>query len=160
FADGTVTSIEFISLIAGFSYNLTMAADSVAAGDTLTLRAHSLGASDAVTFDGSAGTGTGNFVFNTPPPHALLPPRPPDDPLRPGSGNDTVQGGGGDDAINMAGNFTASDTIDGGTGSDTLLLDGNYTGGNAVSFGATTATDVETITLGAGHAYTLTLDAA
>jgi VCBS repeat-containing protein len=160
FTNTTMVNVELIGLVKGYSYSLTMAADTVASGDTLTLRAQSLGVSDTVTFDGSADTAGGSFVINTGDGNDVLTGGVGNDVFRPGGGNDTVHGGGGDDTINMGSDFTAADTLDGGSGTDKVLLDGSYSGPNAVAFGATTMTNVETVVLGAGHDYSLTLNAA
>jgi Ca2+-binding RTX toxin-like protein len=73
-------------------------------------------------------------------------------------GDDTIQGGDGNDTINAGAAFTAADSIDGGTGTDKLHLSGDYSAG--VTLGAATLTNVEDITLAAGHSYNLTLNAA
>jgi Ca2+-binding RTX toxin-like protein len=158
FGATTLSNVELLALSKGFSYNLTMDAATVALGDTLTVRALSLQAGNNVTFDGSADVAGGNFVIDTGDGNDVLTGGAGDDIIRPGSGNDTVHGGGGNDTINLDNSFTAADQIDGGTGTDKLLLDGAYGGANAVTFGSTTVTNVETILLGAGHDYSLTLD--
>ncbi len=89
--------------------------------DTLTLRASSLGASDSVTFDGSADVAGGAFILTTGDGNDVLTGGIGDDTFRPGSGIDTVHGGGGDDTVNMGNQLTAADTIDGGTGNNTLV---------------------------------------
>jgi Ca2+-binding RTX toxin-like protein len=69
-------------------------------------------------------------------------------------GNDTALGGDGNDTIVMGAAFTGNDKIDGGTGNDTVTLDGDYSKG--VTFKSTTLANVETISLAAGHSYSLT----
>jgi Ca2+-binding RTX toxin-like protein len=76
------------------------------------------------------------------------------DVIGPGSGSDIVYSGAGDDTLNFLGAFDASDRIDGGSGNDTLVLDGDYSSG--VTFGALTLVNIETISLEAGHSYSLT----
>jgi len=76
------------------------------------------------------------------------------DTLTASAGNDVLLGEDGDDAINLGANLTTADDIDGGDGSDTLVLAGNYAAG--FSFG-TKLRNIETIALGAGFDYKLTL---
>src|SRR5262249_60781709 len=74
-------------------------------------------------------------------------------------GNDTLLGESGDDTFRMFGALTALDHIDGGDGDDTLELNGpNYAAG--LTFGATTAVNIEHITVKAGNDYNLTLNNA
>ncbi|MBV9692268.1 MAG: VCBS domain-containing protein, partial [Alphaproteobacteria bacterium] len=160
FGAGTMLDVEILTLAAGFSYNLVMNAATVAAGQTLNIGAIGLGAGDSVTFNGAAVTDGGNFVFNTGAGNDVLTGGTGNDTFRSGAGNDTIHGGGGDDTINMGAFLTAADSIDGGTGTDTLFLNGDYSGPNAVAFGAATMTNIETMTLGAGFDYSLTLNAA
>ncbi len=70
-------------------------------------------------------------------------------------GNDTASGGDGNDTFNFGAAFTAADSVDGGPGSDKVTLAGDYSAG--VAFGATTMVNVETLVVGAGHNYNLTL---
>jgi VCBS repeat-containing protein len=157
FSSTTMTNVETLYLVKGFSYNLTMDAATVAFGDTLTVRAVALGVSDTVTFDGSADVAGGAFVLSTGDGNDVLTGGNGDDTFRPGSGNDTIHGGGGNDTINMGNALTASDTIDGGTGNNTLVLDGAY--GTGLTFGSTTMTNIQVMTLAAGHDYNFTLNA-
>ncbi|MBV9993030.1 MAG: VCBS domain-containing protein [Alphaproteobacteria bacterium] len=150
----TMVNVEVISLAAGHSYNLTTADATVAAGQTLTIQAGSLGASDAVVIDGGNET-NGKFIFNTGAGNDTLTGGTGVDRFFSGAGNDTINGGGGDDFINMLGNLTAADKINGGTGTgDTLVLQGDYSSG--VTFGATTVTNVEVLSLVAGFSYNIT----
>ena len=105
FTDTTMVNVELIGLVKGDSYSLTMAADTVALGDTLTVRAQSLGVGDNVTFDGSADVAGGAFIINTGDGNDVLTGGNGNDVFRPGAGNDIVHGGGGDDVINMANNL-------------------------------------------------------
>jgi VCBS repeat-containing protein len=156
FGASTVQNIETIYLSKNFSYNLTMNAATVASGETLTLQAGSLGASDAVTFDGSADVAGGNFIISTGAGNDVLTGGVGDDTFRSGAGNDTIHAGDGNDVINMGAFLTAADTIDGGAGTDTIILNGDYAAG--LTFGSTTMTNVEQINLEAGHSYDLTFD--
>ncbi len=95
----TITGVEVIALIQGFSYNLTTNDGNVAAGDTLTIWAARLAASNTLVFNGSAETDGKFIVFG-------------------GAGNDTITGGAGDDKIYGLG---GADTITGGGGADTFV---------------------------------------
>ena len=76
-----------------------------------------------------------------------------------------MYGGDGSDAIFMGAFLDSGDRIDGGSDGGGLLvdqvyLDGDYTGAGAVVFGATTMTNVESLTLLGGHSYDLTTNDA
>src|SRR5262249_44123496 len=75
----TLVNVENLELVAGNSYNLTMNAATVAAGNTLTVHAASLVGANTVTFDGSADVAGGNFVIYS------------------GAGSDVLTGGAGND---------------------------------------------------------------
>jgi Ca2+-binding RTX toxin-like protein len=148
FAATTMVNVETLKLGAGFNYNLTTDDATVGSGQTLTVDGSSLKAANALTFDGSAET-NGAFI------------------IKGGDGNDTVTAGGGDDVITtgdgsdtvvMGANLTAADKITGGAGADTVLLTGAY--GAGLTFSATTMVGVETLNLGAGFNYNLTIDDA
>ena len=101
-------------------------------------------------------TGGGNDVVTTGAGNDTLNGGGGNDILRPGAGNDTVNGGAGNEYINFVDHLTAADKIDGGAGNDTVALTGDYIGANAMIFNATTMVNVEKLSLGAGHSYTLT----
>jgi len=154
----TMVNVEFLGLVAGHSYNLTMANATVGLGQTLTVQGGTLGAGDQVTFDASADTTGGNYVINAGAGNDTLTGGIGNDTFNPGSGTDTVHAGGGNDTINMGASLTAADTIDGGSGDDTVNLNGNYSAG--LTLGATTLTGVESLVLVGGFTYNLTMDAA
>lgn len=83
-----------------------------------------------------------------------------DDQLGGGTaGNDTLFGESGNDTLAMGAALTNADKLDGGDGDDILSLDGNgYAAG--LIFGATTAVNIEQITVAAGFNYNLTLNDA
>ncbi len=95
----TITNIEVIACLPGFSYNLTTDDANVAAGDTLTIWAVRLAASNTLTFNGSAETDGKFTVFG-------------------GAGNDTITGGAGNDKFYGLG---GADTITGNGGADTFV---------------------------------------
>src|SRR5207237_6337389 len=110
----TMVNVEVLQLVAGHSYNLTMNNATVALGQTLTVQGGTLGASDQVTFDGSADTTGGSFVVNAGAGNDALTGGVGNDVFSSGSGTDTVHGGGGNDTAYFLGNLTAADAFDGG----------------------------------------------
>ena len=59
----------------------------------------------------------------------------------------------GNDTFNMGANLTTADRINGGGGNDIVTLNGDYS--TQLTFGTMTITNVETISLAAGHSYNL-----
>jgi hypothetical protein len=84
FQPATLASIEKLSLVEGFSYDLATRNANVAAGQRLIVAGTSLGALDSLAFDGSAET-DGRFKFVG------------------GAGSNTFTGGSGADDVNAAG---------------------------------------------------------
>src|SRR5205085_1305782 len=144
FTKTTMVGIEKLTVATGFSYNLTINNDNVAAGAVLVVDGSALSGFNSLRFDGSADS---NSRFD----------------LRGGAGNDTLIGGGGDDTLsggdgintyltgagkdkvvggaagetfNLGAGFTADDRVDGGGGFDEAVLSGNYSGG--LKFGVST----------------------
>jgi Ca2+-binding RTX toxin-like protein len=160
FAADTMVNVENLVLRGGHSYDLTTDDATVAAGQTLTVNGGALGVGDSLTFDGSAEL-DGHFNLSGGKG---------DDALTGGAlsdvinlargGDDIANGGGGNDTFLGGGAFTGADQIDGGSGYDTLQLNGNYAGVHAVVFGAATMSNVEAISLVAGHSYNLVMDDA
>ena len=112
----TITGIEAIVVLPGFSYDITTVDANLAAGQVLKIQATQLAAGQSLTFDGSAETDGSFLVYG-------------------GQGDDNMTGGAGNDGFYFGpGGFNSSDTIDGGPGAnDQLALDGDYTitmGGN------------------------------
>ena len=106
----TITNVEVIAVLAGFSYDITTVDANVPAGGVLKVQATLLAAGQSLAFNGSAET-DGTFVVYG------------------GQGNDHFTGGAGGDGFYFGpGGFNSSDLIDGGAGTnDQLALDGNYT---------------------------------
>jgi Ca2+-binding RTX toxin-like protein len=98
----------------------------VAAGIQMIVDANRLRPGEDFTFDGSAETDGGFFIWS-------------------GGGTDTLTGGSQTDVFYFGenGQFGASDTVDGGGGTDQLGLRGNYT----IVFGAGQLTGIENIGL-------------
>ncbi len=152
----TLVNVERIALSAGHDYNFTTGDATVAAGAELRVDAGALGASNHLTFDGSAETngrfsitgglgndlltgGAGNDVFN----------------LSKG-GHDTAIGGGGTDRFTFAGNLDSADRINGGAGDDVVAVQGDYTVGTTLN--GTMLNSVERFVVGPGHNDSFTVD--
>ncbi len=125
----TLTNVEVLAVLPGFSYNITSHDGNVAAGQTLSVFGGNLAAGQNFTFNGSAET---NGMFR----------------MYGGLGNDSFTGGAGDDGFYFGpGKWALTDTVVGGGGAnDQLALDGDYT----VSIGPNA--DVETLILLPGPA--------
>lgn len=137
----SIVSIETIQLAGGHSYSLTLNDANLAAGQTMTITATGLTATDSLTFGGGLET-DGSFIVNGGAG--------PDD-LTFNGGVNTVNGGVGNDQIHFGGNFSASDAINGGDGQDTLVLQGDYSGG--LVFGANTVRNLEDLIVITGFSY-------
>ncbi|MFM9827459.1 MAG: M10 family metallopeptidase C-terminal domain-containing protein, partial [Sphingomonas sp.] len=106
----TLTGVEVLSALAGFSYNITTNNANVAAGQLLTIFGTNLGAADNLTVNASAETDGSVRVYG-------------------GLGVETLTGGAGNDGFYFGpGRFGASDQVIGGGGTnDQIALDGDYT---------------------------------
>lgn len=115
----TLTGVEVISALAGFSYNITTNNANVAAGQRLTIFGTNLGAADNLTVNASAETDGNVRVYG-------------------GLGVDNLTGGAGDDGFYFGpGRFTGADVVNGGGGNnDQIALDGDYTITLGANFGA------------------------
>lgn len=156
----TLTGVERMSLAAGHNYRFITNDANLAAGQSLSVNASALGAGNTLIFNGSAES-NGSFVFNCGAGNDHLITGAGGDSFHLESGgNDFARGNAGNDIFFMGAALTAADTLEGDGGSDLVNLAGDYTAAHAVVFGATTMTGVETIALGAGHSYDLTLNSA
>ena len=128
---GTISGIETIAALSGFSYDITTNDANIAAGQILTVYGSGLGAGDNLTFNGSAETDGRIVVYG-------------------GLGIDTITTGAGDDGIYFGrdGRFGASDHVDGGAGNDQLALDGSY----SITVSSTQIVNIETLALLDGSA--------
>ncbi|HEX4296124.1 MAG TPA: calcium-binding protein [Rhizomicrobium sp.] len=149
----TLTNVEQITLDGGDSYDLTTNDANVANLQLLTVDASSLFATDSLTFNGAAETDGSFSITDGAGNDVLTGGAQGDQFLLRNGGTDTVHGGGGDDSIFAFGTLTAADTIDGGTGSNQLHLFGDYTGAHALVMGATTVTNVSSISFALGFSY-------
>ena len=159
-----MVNVEEIDLAVGNSYKLTLNDANDTGG--LKIDGSALLAGQIVTVNGSAETdaslvllgGAGNDTLSGGAKGDTLDGGAGNDVLTSGKGEDTVSGESGNDTIAMAGFLDAGDRIDGGADADTVTLAGDYSLG--VVFDGATMVNVETITLGAGFNYSLTLDDA
>jgi hypothetical protein len=149
FANATMINVEEIDLTGGFSYNLEIAANTVAGDATLTVDGSALGAADVLTFNGAKTAapaalditgGAGNDVLTGGKGDDVF-------DLSHG-GDDTASGGAGDDTFNMGFGLTATDRLDGGTGMNVVNIDGIYMGDNTLVFSATTMVNIQQLVLG------------
>ncbi|HUO97412.1 MAG TPA: calcium-binding protein [Rhizomicrobium sp.] len=156
FWNTTMVNVERLYVMAGHNYNLTTNDANVGAGQNLKVSASALGSGNKLKFNG-AGETDGTFSFTGGAGN---------DSLAGGAGadsfdltlggNDTANGGSGNDTFKLGATLDSADRINGGTGTDTVKLDGDYSAG--LTFSPTTFVSVETLTLAAGHSYTLTTD--
>jgi Ca2+-binding RTX toxin-like protein len=120
-----VTGVSEIVADQGHSYDITLAAATVTAGNQLQVASNSgsFDGSDSLTVDASQIGGSVRFESQFA-----------SSDFTGGSGDDTIimdyvgasantlHGGGGDDIFNLFGSFGTDDFVDGGTGNDTLEL--------------------------------------
>lgn len=120
----TITNVEVLAVLPGFSYNITSHDGNVAAGQMLSVFGGNLLGGQNFTFNGSAETDGQFRMFG-------------------GLGNDTFTGGAQDDGFYFGpGKWGVGDAVVGGAGTnDQLGLDGSYT----TMIGATA--DVEVVVL-------------
>ena len=123
----TITNVEVIAVLPGFSYSITTVDANIAAGQNLTFYGTNLGAGDNFTVNASAATNGTVTIYG-------------------GLGSDTFTGGAGNDGFYFGpGRFnSATDTINGGAGTnDQVALDGSYT----ATISATQLQNVEVLAL-------------
>lgn len=134
----TLVSIDEIRLAAGHFYRFGLDDGNVAAGQTLTIDAHLLGASDGFGFFGQNET---DGAFNITGGKET-------DGLFVGLGADTVNANGGDDVVWCAGSALGLKTLNGGTGSDTVAP--QLSGDTVMQLSDTTLRKFETVLLQPG----------
>jgi Ca2+-binding RTX toxin-like protein len=156
FYSTTIVNIEAIALTKGHSYNLTTKDANVAAGQMLTIDGSQLLAGDVLTFNGS-GEKDGAFTILGGQGNDLLTGGGSGDSFDLShGGNDTAAGAAGSDIFLLGSSFTAADRIDGGKGQDAVTLSGDYSAGLTIT--GSMLANVETLTLGKNHSYTLSTD--
>ena len=112
-----------------YSFDITTVDANVAAGVKLIVNGGFLLQGENFTFDGSAESDGGFFIY-------------------PGYGTDRLIGGAGSDHFYFGdGRFNAGDRVDGRGGQDAVSLRGDYAGANALVFAADTFTNVEAVML-------------
>ena len=139
----SLTNVEVLAVLPGFSYSITTVDANVPAGGTLTFFGGNLAAGNNFTFNGAAETNGAFRVYG-------------------GLGTDNFTGGAGDDGFYFGpGRFDgAVDRVNGGAGTnDQLALDGTYD----ITLTSTQIQGIETIALLPGTlsdpgSYTITLD--
>jgi hypothetical protein len=143
-SSGTIANISEMTLAGGHNYNIT-SFHNVASGQTMTVNATGLTASDSLVLNFSS-EGVGSVIVDF------------------GAALVNVEGGHQGDAFDFSvtsqGGLTALDHIDGEGGNDRLYLDGDYTGAHALVLNSGTVINVEEFDFNAGHSYTLTTDDA
>ena len=134
---GTITNVEAIVVLPGFSYDLTLNDGNVAAGGLLKVQATQLAAGQSLHFDGSAEHDGTIMTFG-------------------GQGDDSFTGGWGNDGFYFGpGGYTSADVVNGGLGNnDQLGLDGDYGSVGSPLVLGTNVTNVEVVVLMAGPAGT------
>jgi Ca2+-binding RTX toxin-like protein len=150
-------NVEAISLADNYSYNLTTADATVAAGETLTINGNNMSAvTQTLIFDGGAES-DGSFYLRDGAGNDVFFGGAQSDYFDMGNGgDDAIRAGDGDDDLDFHSQFTKFDHLDGGAGFDTLDLAGDYSLANAVTFGSSTMLNVEEIRFNYGHSYTVT----
>jgi Ca2+-binding RTX toxin-like protein len=161
----TFSSIEYMTLAKGHSYDLVMNDANLAAGTSMNVNAKALLAGQSLTFDASAET-DGAYRISAGAGDDTLIGGAGDDALSGGNGNnifdlshggnDIAVGGTGSDTFLMGGAFDGSDKINGGDGNDTVVFDGHYAGSIVIK--NTQLQHVETLQFKAGNSYTVEMD--
>ncbi len=141
----TLSGVATLSFAGSHSYDITTNDGNVDNGQTMTVDASALGASDSLTFDGSAETGGSFAILGGAGNDSLTGGAQADSFDLTAGGTDTVHGGAGDDTINAPASSVGGDSIDGGAGNDTLLVMGGGTG----SVDGTNTSSIETLAFGA-----------
>ncbi|MEA3015792.1 MAG: hypothetical protein QOI38_514, partial [Sphingomonadales bacterium] len=140
----TLIGIEQITVLSGtdnrygdpgtslYTYSITTADSTFSGGGRTVMHAGNLVAGETFTFNGAAETDVWYYVIA-------------------GMGTDTMTGGAGNDVFyyDIDARYTAGDTVVGGAGIDEIVMRGAY----SVTFGASTMTGVEKLTIATGSAY-------
>jgi len=130
---GTMSGVEAIVVLPGFSYDLTMNDGNVAAGGLLKVQATQLLAGQSLHFDGSAEHDGSFMTFG-------------------GQGDDSFTGGWGNDGFYFGpGGYSSADIVNGNLGNnDQLGLDGDYGSVGSPLVLGNNVTNVEVVVLMAG----------
>jgi Ca2+-binding RTX toxin-like protein len=163
FQAATLVNIEKIVMSAGHSYNLQLVDANVAAGETLSVSASTLGAGDAFFFadtgesDGtlsiSGGAGADTILGGK--YHTVVSAGAGDDEIDLYGGVNVVNGGDGDDVIDIHGLISSSSRFDGGMGSNQIFFNGDFSTGQVI--GAHWGTNIGDFAFASGNDYKMTL---
>ncbi|MGH6872931.1 MAG: beta strand repeat-containing protein [Rhizomicrobium sp.] len=143
FGTTTMVNVETLQFDAGHSYDLTTNDATVASGQTLTVDATALGASDVLTFDGSAET-DGSFVFEFGADFSAS------DSIDGGAGNDTLILAGGSSGLTLDDTHVQSVetvTLADGASYDNLAIAGDIASGGNLTIDASALTGTNAVTL-------------
>jgi Ca2+-binding RTX toxin-like protein len=155
----TITNIEVLILDGGHSYNLTMNDGNVATGQSLLVKAGSLGSGDQLVFDGSAETDGSFYVVAGAGDDTITGGAQADHIHLENGGADTANGGGGNDTFYLGNSLWSDDQIDGGAGYDVVRVTG-FEGGDGITFTSTTIQGVEDFILDVTTSLGITTDDA
>jgi Ca2+-binding RTX toxin-like protein len=145
FAANTVRNIDLITCAEGNSYNLTLHAATIAAGELMLIDAAGLDAGQSLLVDGTA-VGASRTLIALGGADS--------DYFIGAAGNNALYGGAAIDTFDFGENFDPVDIVDGGGGSDHVILNGDYSDGS-LDFGPGTMTGVERLTVTGGFAYNI-----
>lgn len=169
----SVSSVESIILLTGFTYALTTDNAFLQIGQSLTIDGSALGGSNRLLFDGSAETtsditvtsGAGNDIIFGGGGNDFLTGGAGNNHLVAGSGDDSfdlhlgghdsADGGDGNDVFIMGAALDFADSIEGGDGNDMVILDGTYSG---LEITGQMLGSVERLVLNGSTNYNLTID--
>ena len=155
FSAAMLKNFQYMSVEPGYDYKLTMNDANVAAGQTLTVYASNLGATDSLIFNASHETDGSYYFYDGAGNDVLVGGAQADHLSGANGGIDKLYGNGGDDRFQMGANMTAADRIDGGAGNDEVDLSGDYSAG--LMFKTGTMINVEDVFLAQGYSYKLTM---
>ncbi len=150
FGAATFTGVETLQLLGtSVADSFTLNDSNMAGISTFTVDASNT-ATSTITVDASAVTAAALSVLGSGTADIIS--------VTHGGGAVSISAGAGNDTVTLNGTMITADAIDGGTGTNTLKLSGDYSAG--YTFTATNVTNFQTLTLAAGHSYTLTTNDA
>ena len=139
-----IANIQSLVLGSGYNYDITVEDLSSPGSAAQSNLRGNFNAGGALTIDGSALGSNSEFVFDdqTSSTSALV-----------------CKGGAGSNIFDMGSDFTSADDVLGDGTNNTLKLAGDYTGANALTISSSMISDVQSIVLGSGYNYDITLGA-
>jgi Ca2+-binding RTX toxin-like protein len=159
FAADTMVNVERLQLFAGHDYSLTMNDGNVAAGERLIVNATALGASNHLTFDGSAEADGRYMVYGGAGDDMITGGAKADIFHLENGGADTAHGGAGNDTFYLGETLWSDDQIDGGAGNNTLHVSG-FAGGDTLVLASTTLQHVTDFIIDGGSFMSVVTDDA